>query len=154
MNDLNPTDVRIAAAPGRVKEADALALPAESPERAAHTAAQWARAALLTSGVALLMAPLMMFIDLALALNHSTVVWWDTPLRVAACILFIAGLFGLGLLSLFSLVFALMGLGWAKARKLPVVLHLPGAVLGVVGLGCWVLVAVAVFFTVPSVWAR
>jgi hypothetical protein len=154
MNNHNPTDVGIAAAPGRAEQSEQMALPVESPDRAAQTAAQWGLAALLTSGVSLLMAPLLVFIDRALALNQFTVVWWDTPSRVAACVLLIAAVFVLGPLSVFSLVFALMGLGWARARRLPVVLHMPGVVLGVVTLGCWLVAAVAVFFTIPSVWGR
>ncbi len=154
MDNLTPTDIGIAPVPGRAAEAEPLALPVESPEKAAHTAAQWGLASLLVSSVSLLLAPLMILIVLALSLGRSTVEDWDTGSRVAACVLLIGALFGLGLLGLFSLAFALTGLGWARARKLPLVLHVPGAVFGFIGLFCWVLVAVAVFLTVPSIWGR
>ncbi len=154
MDNLSPTDVGIAPVPVRAKEADPMALPVQSPEPAAHTAAHWGLASLLLSGVSLLLAPLMILIVLALALNRSEVYSWDTASHVAACVLLIGALFGLGLLGLFALAFALAGLGWARARKLPLALHVPGAVLGFVGLFCWLLVAVAVFLTVPSIWER
>jgi hypothetical protein len=116
----------------------------------ASAAAQWGLASMLLSCLVLLLVPLVGIVWTLIPMSIATVSFWDRSAITAASILMMLAVFGLTVLSVFTLIYGLAGWHWAATRKLPRALHVAASVVGIVGLLGWLPVLVITFVTAMS----
>jgi hypothetical protein len=113
---------------------------------------QWGLAALLYSGLILLLMPLGEIILLLVPMFASVNPSWDATGRVGSTILIPSGVLVFDVLALVGLVFGLVALRSARARQQPAALPAAALILGLGGVVAWALATATAILCLISIW--